>query len=58
MHLADAVAIALVAFAFLAFFLGESALAHTEDLRALYWLGVGVAALRAATQVARPGAKA
>ncbi len=58
MQLVDGVAIALVIAAGVAFFLGESALARAEDLRALYWLAVGVVSLRAAVQIGRPGAKA
>jgi hypothetical protein len=38
--------------------MGESALTGAEDLHALYWLVVGVVALRAAVQVARPAEKA
>jgi hypothetical protein len=40
-----------------AFVLGEAALAHAEDLHALYWLAVGVASLRGAVQAGRPGAR-
>jgi hypothetical protein len=58
MHLVDALAIALVVAAGVAFALGETALARTEDVRAIYWLVVGVISLRAAVQIARPGAKA
>jgi hypothetical protein len=58
MQLVDVLAIALVIAAGAAFVLGETALAHAEDLRALYWLAVGVVSLRAAVRIARPGAKA
>jgi hypothetical protein len=58
MQLVDALAIALVIAAGVAFVLGETALTRAEDLRAIYWLAVGVVSLRAAVQVARPGAKA
>jgi hypothetical protein len=58
MKTVDGIAIALVIAAVAAFVLGESALSRAEDLHALYWLVVGVVALRAATLVARPGAKA
>jgi hypothetical protein len=57
MQLVDLLAIALLAAAATAFVLGQGALARAEDLPALYWLGVGVVSLRAATQIARPGAK-
>jgi hypothetical protein len=58
MHLVDLLAIALLVAAATAFFLGQGALSRAEDLVALYWLVVGVVSLRAATQIARPGAKA
>ena len=58
MRLADALAIVLVVVAAASFWLGNSALAHAEDLKALYWLLVGVVTVRAAVQIARPGAKA
>ena len=35
-----------------------AALARAEDLKAFYWLAVGVVTVRAAVQVVRPGAKA
>jgi hypothetical protein len=58
MQVVDVLAIALVVAAGVAFVMGDLALAHTEDLHAIYWLAVGVVSLRAAVQVARPGAKA
>ncbi len=58
MQLVDVLAIALVCAAGAAFFLGASSLARSEDLRAVYWLAVGIVSLRAAVQIARPGAKA
>ncbi len=58
MKVVDVLAIALVVGAASAFFLGELAIARTEDLRALYWLAVGVVCVRAGAQIARPGAKA
>jgi hypothetical protein len=58
MQLADGLAIALLLAAGAAFFVGNSALARAEDLKAIYWLVVGIVAVRAAVQVARPGAKA
>jgi hypothetical protein len=56
MKLVDVLAIALVLAAVGAFLAGEMAIAHTDDLRAVYWLVVGVVSLRAAVQVVRPGA--
>jgi hypothetical protein len=58
MQLVDLLAIALLIAAATAFVLGEGALSRAEDLLALYWLVVGIVSLRAATQIARPGAKA
>jgi hypothetical protein len=58
MQLVDVLAVALLLAAAAAFLLGGSALARAEDLQAIYWLVVGVVSLRAAVQVARPGAKA
>jgi hypothetical protein len=58
MHLVDWLAIALLLVAGAAFVVGEVALAHSEDLHALYWLAVGVASLRAAVQIGRPRVKA
>ena len=57
MKVVDALAIALVAGAAAAFLAGEMAIARTEDLRAIYWLVVGVVSVRAGVQIARPGAK-
>jgi hypothetical protein len=56
-QLPDALAIALVVGAAAAFVFGEVALADAEDLRAIYWLAVGTACIRAAVQMGRPGAK-
>jgi hypothetical protein len=58
MQWVDVLAIALVVAAGAAFLLGASALARSEDLHAVYWLAVGMVSLRAAIQVARPGARA
>jgi hypothetical protein len=58
MQLVDLLAIALLIAAATAFVLGEGALSRAEDLLALYWLAVGIVSLRAAAQIARPGAKA
>jgi hypothetical protein len=57
MQLVDVLGIVLVLGAGAAFVIGEAALGRAEDLRALYWLVVGVVALRAAVQATRPGAK-
>ena len=54
MQLLDGIAIAMVVAAAVAFGVGSSALAHAEDLKALYWLVVGGVALRSAVQIARP----
>ncbi len=43
----------LVVTAFAAFALGCAALASSHDVAALYWIGVGAIAARAALQVAR-----
>jgi hypothetical protein len=56
--LADGVAVLLLVAAATSFWLGASALARAEDLKALYWLVVGVVTVRAAVEVVRPGAKA
>jgi len=56
-QLPDALAISLVVGASCAFILGELALADAEDLRAIYWLAVGTACVRAAVHMGRPGAK-
>ncbi len=53
----DALGVALVLGAGGAFLLGQSALARTDDLVALYWLAVGAASLRAAVQMSRGGAR-
>jgi hypothetical protein len=58
MHWSDALAIALALGAGSAFFFGERALAAADDMRAIYWLAVGVVALQAAVQIAKPGARA
>ena len=58
MQWSDALAIVLAVGAGAAFLFGEQALARVEDVHALYWLAVGVVSLRAAVQIARPGAKA
>ncbi|HEY2516282.1 MAG TPA: hypothetical protein VGI39_35670 [Polyangiaceae bacterium] len=54
MQLFDGIALAMVVAAGLAFGVGASSLARAEDLKALYWLVVGIVALRGAVQIARP----
>jgi hypothetical protein len=54
MQILDALAIAMVVAAGVAFGVGAAALARTEDLKALYWLVVGLVAVRGAVQIARP----
>jgi hypothetical protein len=58
MHWSDALAIALAVGAGAAFLCGERALAAADDMRAIYWLAVGVVALQASVQIAKPGARA
>jgi hypothetical protein len=58
MQLLDALAAALVLGATAAFTFGATALARSNDVEALYFLIVGVIALRAAVQLVRPGASA
>jgi hypothetical protein len=55
MQLLDVVAVLLVVAAAVAFGLGAFALARSEDIQAFYFLLVGVVALRAGVQIARPG---
>lgn len=54
-NLLDAIAVLLLVAAVAAFALGNSALGRAEDLRALYWLVIGVVTVRAAVQMGRPG---
>lgn len=58
MQVVDAVAVFLVAGAAAAFTFGAMALTKSNDLEALYYLIVGIVALRAGIQVVRPGANA
>jgi hypothetical protein len=58
MKLVDALAVVLLFAAAGSFFCGEVALARADDLRALYWLVVGMVSLRACVQISRPEAKA
>jgi hypothetical protein len=53
-HLVDLISILLLIGALFAFAAGLFVLADRRDLLALYWLVVGLAALRAATQLLRP----
>jgi hypothetical protein len=54
MQLFDAIALAMVVAAGLAFGVGATALARAEDVKALYWLVVGIVAVQSAVQIARP----
>jgi hypothetical protein len=56
MQLLDALAAVLVVGAAAAFTLGANALARANDVEALYFLVVGLVALRAGVQLVRPGA--
>jgi hypothetical protein len=58
MQLLDALAALLVIGAAAAFTFGAFALTRSNDLEALYFLIVGVVALRAGVQLVRPGASA
>ncbi len=55
MQFVDVLAAALVVGAAAAFALGAVALSHASDVEAIYYLVVGIVALRAGTQLARPG---
>lgn len=55
MQLLDALAALLVLGAAAAFTFGALALSRSNDVEALYFLVVGVVALRAGVQVVRPG---
>jgi hypothetical protein len=54
MQLLDGVALAMLVAAGVAFGAGAWSLARAEDVRALYWLVVGVVSIRGAVQIARP----
>ena len=58
MHLLDLLAALLVIGAAAAFTFGALALTRSNDVEALYFLVVGVVALRAGVQLVRPGASA
>jgi hypothetical protein len=54
MHLLDGIALTMLVAAGIAFGVGASSLARADDLKALYWLVVGIVAVRGAVQIARP----
>lgn len=58
MQLLDVLAAALVAGAAAAFAFGAMALSRSNDIEAIYFLVVGIVALRAGIQIVRPGANA
>lgn len=58
MQLLDVLAAALIVGAAAAFTFGAMALARASDVEAIYYLVVGVVALRAGVQLVRPGANA
>jgi hypothetical protein len=58
MQVLDVLAAALVIGAAAAFTFGALALTRSNDVEALYFLVVGVVALRAGVQLVRPGASA
>jgi hypothetical protein len=51
----DAAALGLLAFACVAFVLGATALARTDDFMAAYWLLVGVVTLTGSIKIAKNG---
>jgi hypothetical protein len=58
MQLLDVLAAGLVLGAAVAFAFGATALARANDIEAIYFLVVGIVALRAGIQIVRPGASA
>ena len=58
MHLLDVLAAVLVVGAAAAFTFGAMALARASDVEAIYYLAIGIVALRAGVQLVRPGAGA
>jgi hypothetical protein len=58
MQLLDALAALLVFGAAAAFTFGALALSRSNDVEALYFLVIGVVALRAGVQIVRPGTSA
>jgi hypothetical protein len=51
----DAAALGLLAFACVAFVLGATALARTDDFMAMYWLIVGVVTMSGSIKIAQNG---
>lgn len=51
----DVLSVLLLLFAGAAFCLGVLSLDRSEDLHALYWLGVGALLLKASVEMLRPG---
>jgi len=58
MHILDVLAALLVVGAAAAFTFGALALSRANDVEALYFLVIGIVALRAGVQIVRPGASA
>ncbi len=58
MQLLDVLAALLVVGAAAAFTFGAMALARASDVEAIYFLVIGIVALRAGVQLVRPGASA
>jgi hypothetical protein len=58
MHLLDFLAALLIVGATAAFTFGALALARASDVEAIYYLVMGIVALRAAVQIVRPGTSA
>lgn len=58
MQLLDILAAALIVGAAAAFTFGAMALSRASDVEAIYYLVIGVVALRAGVQLVRPGANA
>jgi hypothetical protein len=58
MHVLDVLAALFVVGATVAFFVGAMALSRASDVEAVYYLVIGVVALRAGVQLVRPGASA
>jgi len=58
MQLLDVLAAALILGAAAAFTFGAMALARASDVEAIYYLVIGIVALRAGVQLVRPGANA
>lgn len=52
-RLLDALALLMLVFAGVAFLFGARHIASREDLHAIYWMVVGVAAIRAVSSLAR-----